>query len=261
MDGSSGTTLKGLEFTFLQTAQITSDITDITVNECRATGGLSFNGNSNLGTPALVRNVVVEGNELTSFSAVSSVSNIILRNNVIGTGGTPGGVTLSASGNNVLIANNIFIDISLNLTNNQFNPPITFIDCIIISNGGNVRVNGSYSFNNCFFYDPDNFSSTVNITQVRTSQTENVNNSSFSGNPLFDTAYTNAPNTVFDFTLQPNSPLIGAGANGGDIGFQAGYNFKYLGNPKGYPEVKITNYTGASSSNGTVTFDIEARSH
>lgn len=257
LDGSSGTTLRGMEFGFLQTDNaITANLSNIRVSECKARG-LGFNGNSNF----QVTNVIVEGNELQSFSAVNSVNNITLRNNIIGIDGTPGGVALSVSGSNVLVANNIFFDISLNLMNNQFNPPITFIDCVIISPGGNVTVNGSYSFNNCFFYDPNNFANTVNIIQNNPGQTQNVNNCIFSGDPLFNTAYTFAPNTVFDFGLQSGSPLIGAGANGGDIGFQQNFIFKYLGNSKGYPEVRISNYTGSAFQNGTVTFDIEARSH
>jgi hypothetical protein len=118
------------------------------------------------------------------------------------------------------------------------------------------RIGGSFSLNNCAFV-ANNMPVPDNGAAV-----QNINNGIFNvdGND-FSTCAFNFQFTTRNCDVPANSPLIGGGANGGDIGFEAGFIFKYLGNPKGYPEVKVTNYTGATSSNGTVTFDIEARSH
>lgn len=258
MDGSSGTTLRGMEFRFLQTDNgITSDLTNIRVSECKA-AGLSFNGNQNSGSPVLVRNVVIEGNELDNISAANLVQNINIRNNIIDSGS----LGLSLNGNATIVRNNIILTGGTTLLN-QFNPPVTFFHCVFVLRSGNTFIiNGSYSLNNCFLYNFNDFTQTVTINNGASNgaQVQNTSNCIFSGDPMFATQYSNTL-SVFDFTPLAGSPLIGVGANGGDIGFQSNFEFKYLGNPKNYPEVKVTNFTGATQPNGTLTFEIQATAH
>ncbi len=253
--GSSNTTISGMQFGSISLdVSLASLISNVTIRECKLSN-LSLNP----GSSGQIDNFIIEGNEISNFTALNSTGSISLTNNILN-----GSSLLDVNGNvNINISNNIFIVSNL-LIFNQSNAPVTIFDSVIVTNGVNLGVLGSYSLNNCHIYNRNDVNATVNIAQRTTPapQVENINNTTLSGDPRFNIPVTNTSATnFFDFGLQANSPLIGAGANGGDIGIAANYIFKYLGNPKGYPEVKITNYTGASSSNGTVTFDIEARSH
>ena len=217
------------------------------------------------GTNYSVNNVTVEGNVISTFFNVgSNVSQSSIRNCVI-RGVANGGFSFDI-GNplGIIISNCIIIPqgSSNAYIRNNSSSPLNISDSIILS-GSTLLVNGNFSFNNCAFANDPNVAA---INSRNNAQIQNNFNSIEGLFGLFSNCafIYGTQTTQADVTpcVPPsNSPLIGAGVNGGDIGFESGFEFEYLGNPKGNPEVKITNYQGATSSNSSIEFTIEARSN
>ncbi|WP_034061988.1 right-handed parallel beta-helix repeat-containing protein [Lacinutrix jangbogonensis] len=260
-DGSSNSIIRGFNIT--GSGLIIKSLNDnVVLNnysiEDNFINGVSIGRQSSTQADYTVSNVSVTGNVVINKMDVGTdVSNIILSNNYF-TGSSNGGSAFDISEPlNVIISNNIFRPGSgsnfymrspgvLNITDSVF-----LISSIF-------RISGDFSLNNCGFTNtsgnmvvPDNGVAVQNIN-----------------NGIFNVDSNDFADCFFNFQFLPRncdvpagSPLIGAGANGGNIGFQQNFIFKYLGNPKGVPEVKVTNYTGATTSNGTVTFNIEAKSN
>lgn len=261
-DGSSNSVLRGFNVTG-SGILIQSDNNNINLNNYRIEdnyiNGISIGRQGSTQPNYTVANVNVIGNiVLNKMDVGTDVSNIVLRNNYF-SGNSNGGSAFDISEPlNVIISNNVFRPGSGSNFYMRSQGTLNITNSIFLAT--QFRISGNYSLNNCAF---TNSTSSGNMPIFDNgAAVQNINNG------IFNVDSNDFANCFFNFQFLPrtcelpaNSTLIGAGANGGDIGFEAGYNFKYLGNPKGYPEVKITNYTGATQSNGTITFDIEARSH
>jgi hypothetical protein len=253
-NGASNSKIAGVECGIISgsnTMGLTNTISNIVVQEC-ILGTIDVSGGTT-SLPGSFNNITISGNRIGGVTVRDVASNVIISNNIIGV------LEVDSSTNTIIRNNNLEYSGGIAIRNRD-NAPLNITDCVINSFSNQISLSGSYSFNNCHFYSLFAVSTAVTL-QNNGAQVQNTSNCTFSGDPLFITQYTNRSEPNLNLSLQPSSPLISAGSNSGDIGFEAGFIFKYLGNPKGYPEVKITNYTGATSSNGTVTFDIEARSH
>ena len=189
-----------------------------------------------------VTNLIVENNALllsgSGFIQANNPSSFLLRNNVIRLGYTGGDFLRHRASPSDII----------NIT-----------DCIIEIPGTILSMPSNFQMNNCLLSD---YSDRTNIVMISSNATFQNQSGVITGqDPMFVAPFDQNTQPIADYNLLSTSPAIGAGINGGDIGFEAGYIFERLGNPKGIPEVKITNYGSIAPQNGTITFDIEARSH
>ncbi|WP_405377413.1 hypothetical protein [Nonlabens sp. Asnod3-A02] len=266
-NGSSGTLLKGLYIagggvdTQVDPMISNAVISNITIQDCRLNGSRFGANNSQI--PYTVSGINISGCDTGGLTIASFAQNITIKNNLIN------GISVSKA-DEIVLSNNIIYLSSVGqiITNSDSINTLVVFDNVFYSSSPNVNnfaISGNYQLNNCLLYSQGS-TTAMNVTSSNNAATQNILNCIFNQDPLFANPATYfSPavplNNLPDFTVGAGSPLIGAGVNGGDIGFETGFIFKYLGNPKGYPEVKVTNYTGATSSNGTVTFDIEARSH
>lgn len=258
-NGSSGTVIKGFYISSGLDTQFDPSISNavisnILVQDCRL-GSIRL-GSNNSQIAHTVTNVTIQGNFAGGITLGQYANNITVRNNVVDALSVNNASTL-------LFTNNIFYfnSSSTNIINGN-NTVINITNTIFLgqNNTGQLNIAGNYQVNNCLIFNPNSPSATTSIF-MNGSPINNQQNNIFSQDPLFTNLVGGTNRFLSDYTLLNGSPAIGAGLNGENIGFEAGFIFKRLGNPKGIPEVKITNYQSIAPQNGTVTFDIEARSH
>jgi hypothetical protein len=252
---SSGTKISGLKIALLATDGINS-VNNIIIQDCF----IDTISVSNAPPSILYNNWLVEGCKLGGASFGSNSSNVTIRNNFFELNS---GFIESLNPSSFLLVNNV---IRLGFTGGSFirqiqntADVINITDNIIEIPGNTLSIRDNFQINNCLLSNYSDRTQTVTVSSSATIQ--NIRNSITAQDPLFVAPFDQNTQPIPDFNLLPNSPAIGAGVNGGNIGYRANFVFKRFGNPKGIPEVKITNYQSIAPQNGTVTFDIEARSH
>ncbi|MGB5982158.1 MAG: hypothetical protein WBG46_08445 [Nonlabens sp.] len=249
----SGSTLKGLR---TEIRSVGSDVNNINISECKLSFLSIAFGASNI----TASDWIIEGNELSVVGTGLGVANIIFSNNFFNMT-SPGPDIDNPS--EVLLTQNIFL---LNFNgnfvnrNSNNNAVLNVSNSIISTPSDELIIPGNFQLNNCLIYNRSNPAQNVGITSSATVQ--NTSGLILGQSPQFTIPIdTSIPQQIFNFTLQAGSPAINAGIGGENIGFQNNFVYKYLGTPKGFPTVKVTNYQSLGSQNGTITFDIEARSH
>jgi hypothetical protein len=253
--GSDGSIIKGFRLSGLNTNSsiVNAGINNITIQDCEI-------NSVDVGSGSLTNsfnNWLFEGNRISAFRSAATVTNMVVQNNFFVPGGSP---ILTLNPSSFLFTNNIIrLNSNIGLLSSQGSSNIINIsNCIIETPGANLSMPDNFQLNNCLLTD---YTQRTNIVTINSTATVQNTSGTVNGqDPLFTIPADNSA-LIPDFTLLPGSPAIGAGLNGGDIGFEAGFIFKRFGNPKGIPEVKLTNFSTIAPQNGTVTFNIEARSH
>lgn len=254
--GSTGSTIKGFEVLRIELVSNIQpgSIDDITISQCKGIVSCANNNPNNN-----FNNWVIEGNYLTEIRFGLRSFNTLIRNNFINLFGS----NLNLSNPSSTIFTNNVIRLGFGggtlVSTGGSTQPINIINCIIEIPGSTLSISANFQLNNCLLYDYGSFPTTP-VTINSSATIQNSSGIITGQDPLF-TLPASTGVVVPDLSVQSGSPAIGAGLSGENIGYQANYVFKRFGNPKGYPEVRISNYTGSTFQNGTVTFDIEARSH
>ncbi|ARN78025.1 hypothetical protein BST97_08435 [Nonlabens spongiae] len=236
----------------------TGVISNITITECTTSINLGSDGSSDSYD---VQNITLSGINHRGIDLDSTVSNVLIDNSSI--------TALSASNPSALLVSNCIFEMRSTsqpqIINSNVNGTITITNTIFEGPVSTLRISGNYSLSFCLLVNVNDPTNPVTV-EPNTSATNNVNNCIFGQDPLF---VLNGPipggqgifTTIPDFNLQTGSPAIGAGFQGENIGYESTFNFKRLGKPRNFPEVKITNFTNISQPNGTLTFEIQATSH
>lgn len=258
-NGSSGAVLKGLYIAGGLDTQFdpmisNAVISNILVQDCRL-GNIRI-GSNNSQIAHTVNSVIIRGSTTGGITLGQYARNVTIENNVVD------GLSVD-NASTLLFTNNIVYFNSSNTTiTSSNNVVINITDNIFLSqnNSNQLNVAGNYQFNNCLFFNPNTPSQVITIA-TNSFPVNNQRNSIFGQDPLFTNLIGGTNRFLSDYKVLSGSPAISSGVNGGNIGFRSNFIFKILGNPKGVPEVKITNYQSIAPQNGTVTFNIEARSH
>lgn len=265
---ASDVTIKGMKMGGVQARSnvASTTISNINIYECEFSG-LTL-GYSN--TTYFLDGIVVRGCIFTGITQYITGENVLISNNIIN-----GSSVSIYSPSTIVMSNNIFrFYTSLNIYN--YAPQETFIlyNNMFINNysSGNITLSGSGDFNvsNCLTY---NYHATG--TSSFTGPSFLVNTTLENTDPLFtnvDSAvstsmagtgtYNSATRLEEDLTFQAGSPALTAGGSGTELGiFNNGFNFKYLGIPRGVPVLDIVNYDGAVAKDGNINVTISAKAH
>lgn len=230
-NNASNTTIKGIHITdFISTDGNSNVIENIVVENCRIDDGIFFED-------AGMNNVSIRGNVISRIGFISNstgsnnYSNTLISNNIITN------LVTVKSFQSTTIKNNLFLA-------PDFNRPIFNVNdengnqevqnsIFIYQNGSSPNPNDpGVTFTNCLTF---NYSSgpVVELEGVG-----NLNNL----DPLFVETNGNDDFEVNDdYNLQANSPAIGAGVNGEDLGLfdSGGFTFNNFGFTNGIPTINI----------------------
>jgi hypothetical protein len=271
---ASNVSVKGLSTSGLSIgSQVPSTpITDIEIFECRTTSITFGSGYSAAQTTidgVTLRGCII-GSTITQYADSKNI--VILNNIILSSTNIYGPSTL-------VLSNNIFRSSSnINITNNSSGETLIIYNNMFIANSGSDRVvtlsgNAANDFNvsNCLTYNYG--AGEFNFTS--SNSTFQVNNALENTNPLFTnvdaevsrsmagtSSYLPTARLEDDLTFQAGSPALTAGGGGSELGvFANGFNFKYLGNPRGVPVLDIITYDGAVPKNGNINVTISAKAH
>ncbi|MEW4922782.1 hypothetical protein [Algibacter sp. 2305UL17-15] len=194
-------------------------------------------------------NIFLGGSPLTIYDPTS----IVVANNIFKYFSSGFNLTNQSSSGTVILFNNMFIinetsDGTISFNNGPFN----LSNCLTYNYGtGNISFtsNGSGSYLD---------SNTLSNTNPLFTDVDNTANQSFAGSSGYNPAF----RPEDDLTLQAGSPALTGGGGGSEIGlFNNGFNYKYLGNPRGVPVMDIISYDGAVPKNGSINVTITSKAH
>jgi hypothetical protein len=222
---------------------------------------------------ATVDNLKLRGNIFTTVTQSPNANNVLVSNNII-----TSGISVS-NPTGIVVTNNIFrFTSSFSLSNSGVALAPAFSNNMFIcnsSNDRNVNFSGNGDWN--ISYNLSYNYGTGNVIFQKTSGTGTFqeNNSLLNTNPEFinvdsgvsgslagTSTYYPANRLEDDLTLPESSPAFDGGSGGEQIGiFNNGFNFKYLGNPRGIPTMDILTYDGTVPKNGNINVTIKAKAH
>jgi hypothetical protein len=219
---------------------------DIEIRGCLITSRVTVNTGAS--------NVLVANNIFSSPSPIITnlTSSLIVTNNIFR--GTSS-ITIAnndAANNTFILANNIFVlnrapDAAINLNSGPFN-----LSNNLIHNYGTG--NFSFASNSTGSFLESN---TLNTAPLFTDVDPTVT-ASFAGT----SSYNPLARLDDDLTLQAGSPALTAGVGNSELGiFSNGFNYKYLGNPRGIPTFNIVTSDGTVPANGNINVTVTARAH
>jgi len=266
---ASDVTMKGLKMAGVTARSNVASTTISNVNIYESEFNALTLGYSN--TNYKLDGIVVRGCIFNGINQQITGENVLISNNII-----TSTVTIY-SPSTIVISNNIF-RLTSSLTFNNYAPQETFIlyNNMFVNNYGanaNITFSGSGDFNvsNCLTYNYD-ANGTISFAGAAPFI---VNTTLENTDPLFtnvDSAvyyslagpstYNSATRLEEDLTFQAGSPALTAGGSGSELGiFNNGFNFKYLGIPRGLPVLDIVNYDGAVPKDGNINVTISAKAH
>jgi len=271
---SSGVTIKGINFSSLVTnpaGPTPPPYTGLRVYECEI-GGMTLGTSASATASPYMDDIEIRGCVIGGINQRVDAINILIGNNII-----RGGITFYAP-ETVVIANNIFRSGSGNITLSNFSATATAIlynNMFKTNAAANRTINmnsGIFNFSNCLTYNYGGGTLTF-ATSGNASFLDN--NTLLNTDPLFvdvDSSVTTSlagASSIYDpaarmddLTLQATSPALTGGGGGEQIGiFNSGFNYKYIGNPRGVPTLDIINYDAAVPKNGTINVTIKAKAH
>ncbi|GGH36988.1 hypothetical protein IA57_06035 [Mangrovimonas yunxiaonensis] len=259
-------TIKGLSFSSCYASYSGSNTSNTKIYECKfSTLYLAYAG-------GIADDVTVRGCYFNSFNQYATATNVLISNNIIRSGGSIDNPT------NIIVANNIFKHTSnMSFSNNAAAQTAIIYNNMFINNSANNRTItfsgvGDWNISNNLIYNYGTGDFTLNHTGTGTFE---HNGSLINTDPLFTnvdstvstsfagtSTYNPAARPEDDLTLQASSPALTGGGGGSELGiFNNGFNFKYLGNPRGIPTFDIVTYTGAVPKNGNINVTVEAKAH
>lgn len=268
---ASNVTLKGLNLSSVSAYSTVSQtpITDVNIFECK-TGGIGIGGITNNRTDMRISGMNVNGCVINGITSYNEVENVVISNSVITS-------TLSIySPSTFLLEGNVFrFSSSMNINNyGLIGETLNISNSMFLVNSSSDRTvnltGNDHNITNSLTY---NFG-TGNLNFVASNSVLYQNNMLLNTDPLF----TNIGSTIStsmagtgsynpsirledDLTLQVGPALTG-GTAGAEIGlFRYGFNYKYLGNPRGIPTLDIVNYEGTVAKDGNINVTIKAKAH
>lgn len=261
-DGSSGSTIRGFAIPggiVTSWENISESISNITIrdnylNQIRL-------GSSSDPADVMITNTTIIGNYIyNGMHLAANVSSTTVQNNYFTYMNSSSDVEI-ANPESTTITNCIFKLDQAILINTSINNTLNVRDCMFFSNQS-FAIAGNYQFNNSLIVNLQDPTNPVEI-QDNDAAIKNVTNCIFGEDPLIvsDGSFEFGNFMIPDFSVMPGSPAIGAGINGGYIGFSEGFDFKYVDGPSGTPQIRVLNYTSGTPENGTLTFTIEAKSN
>lgn len=269
---SSNVTLKGL---FMGGINATSNISGspisvVKVYECEFSG-VTFGA---FAAESTVDGFEIRGCVFGSLSQYPDSDNILISNNII----YGSGMSIY-SPSTIIISNNIFrYSSNWSFGNQAPGETVILYNNMFITNSSNRTISfsgsGDFNISNCLTYNYGAGDITFTQSGAATFQ---VNNSYENTDPLFTnvdplitnsmagtSTYNSAKRSEDDLTLQATSlaiiddtvtPRLEYGV------FNNGFNFKYLGNPRGLPVLDIVTYDGAIPKNGNINVTIKAKAN
>lgn len=270
---SSSVTLKGLKISSISASSAVPStiISGIKIYESEFSS-ITFGSGYAATTPTL-EGIELRGCIFSSFNQYADGQDVLISNNII-----TGGISIY-SPSTIIVTNNLMrFSSSFSLANQAPGETAIIYNNMFIVNSStrNVTFSGSGDFNvsNCLTYNYG--AGDVNFTQSG-SATFQVNNSFENTDPQFTnvdpsnstsmagtSTYNSAKRPEDDLTLQATSPAIidDTVTPRLEYGiFNNGFNFKYLGNPRGLPTMDIVTYDGAIPKNGNINVTISAKAH
>ena len=264
----NGATFKGFEMTSLST---TGTVNGFTFEFNRLTGTIFFGGVTN---NIVIRNNMFSVGSTGMISGSSQCTNILISNNIFrNTAATGNILTLSNTSNN----GNLFSNNIIHSTATTGNPLrgasfFTLINNIVHGGASTAAADAIQNCNishNLFF---GNYTQ-AGVFHLSSNGANNLFGNSF--NPVFteisaiNNLWAYAPTAPFtDFSLPTNSPAIGSGTGGSDMGIYTGSS-PWMDNPAGaerkyYPGVRIPEIyeflsPGVAAPNSTMQVEIKAR--
>ncbi|AOW19529.1 hypothetical protein LPB138_02030 [Urechidicola croceus] len=269
-EGASDSTIKGLDIT----SGIYENSSTVPIEN------LAFFDNDiaavSIGSVITFNNILFQGNVIQFLKVYSNSSNILINNNIF-TNAYSSNIYFGMT-DTLLFDNNIirgYYLYGVTIYNATTDGVLNINNCIFVTNwGSDVDITiqgGSYQMNNCLTYNY-NESGTLNIA-TNSFPVNTTNNMLLNIDPLFtsldptdNSSIVGASGTTWnpyedDLTLQADSPAIGAGSGGTDLGIYQGYNFKNFGEPTGIPAMKIESYSSTVPKNGDLTVTISAKAN
>jgi hypothetical protein len=271
---SSNVTIKGLQTSSISVYSLVSQtpITDVKLFECL--GAISAGGITISRLDIRVDGLEIRGCVITGITCYPEANNIVISNNVITSTVSmysPSQIVLAnnifrASGN-ISIQNNGLIGETLNLSNSMFISNSGSVNTAIFTGASGKDFNLSNNLTYNFGTGDYNF-----VTSGATVIFQN--NTLLNTDPLFTnidaavsrsmagtSSYLASTRIDDDLTLQAGSAKTG-GVGGLEIGiFNNGFNYKYLGNPRGLPTLDIISYDGTVAKDGNINVTIKAKAN
>lgn len=266
---SSGVSIKGVNFSSLNITSGGSPnaipYTGLRIYECKFSGVTFGAYTANVIT---VSDVEIRGCVFTSINQYPDSDEIIISNNVI----TSGCNFYNPLG--LVISNNIFRPSSnLTISNHSTTDPLILFNNMYIVNSGSDRTllfnSGDFNISNSLTHNfgGGNFIIGGTGSLIQANNLLGVDPSfvdvdtSISGS-LAGTSTFNPTMRMDDLKLQGGSLALTGSIGGDEIGlFANGFNFKYLGVPRGLPVLDVISYDGAVSKDGSINVTISAKAH